>query len=95
MNFIDFTFTHFKNVVAFDFEYSQTPGNNPKPVCCTFKNLKTGELITHWYLSPGPQFPFNNEDTLFIAHNAVAEVSCMLALEKKPSLKLKKIFIVM
>lgn len=83
MNLKDFIFTHFENVVAYDFEYSQTPGNNPKPVCCTFKNLKTGELKTQWYLEPGPQFPFNNEDTLFIAHNAVAEVSCMLELGLK------------
>ena len=80
MNLKDYIFTYFKNVVVFDFEYSQTPGNNPKPVCCTFKNLKDGKIITHWYLGSDPSFPFNNQETLYICHHAVAEVSCMLEL---------------
>jgi len=80
MNLKDYIFTYFKNVVVFDFEYSQTPGNNPKPVCCTFKNLKDDKIITHWYLGSDPSFPFNNQETLYICHHAVAEVSCMLEL---------------
>ena len=24
---------------VYDYEYSQTPGNNPKPVCVTLKNI--------------------------------------------------------
>jgi len=80
MNLKDYIFTYFKNVVVFDFEYSQTPGNNPKPVCCTFKNLKDDKIITHWYLGSDPSFPFDNQETLYICHHAVAEVSCMLEL---------------
>ena len=32
----------FKNVVVYDFEYSQPPGENPKVVCATFLELKSG-----------------------------------------------------
>ena len=42
MTLKDFIFTHFKNVVVFDFEFRQTDGNTPEPVCCTFKELKSG-----------------------------------------------------
>jgi hypothetical protein len=45
MNLKNFIFEHFKNVVVFDFEFSQPPGENPKPVCCTFKELKSGKSI--------------------------------------------------
>jgi len=78
MSLLEYIYTFFKNVVVFDFEYSQTPGNNPKPVCCTFKELKTGKQITQWYLSGSHEWPFKDEDTIYICHNAVAEVSCML-----------------
>ena len=40
MSLIEFIFENFENVVVYDFEYKQTPGNNPSPVCCTFKELK-------------------------------------------------------
>jgi len=83
MSLIDFLYTYFKNVVVFDFEYSQTPGNNPNPVCCTFRDLKSGKQITHWYLSGSYDWPFKDEDTIYICHNAVAEVSCMLELGLK------------
>ena len=80
MTLKDFIFTHFKNVVVFDFEFRQTDGNTPEPVCCTFKELKSGTQFTHWYLSQIHDWPFENKDTLYICHMAVAEVSCMLEL---------------
>ena len=80
MTLKDFIFTHFKNVVVFDFEFRQTDGNTPEPVCCTFKELKSGKQFTHWYLSQIHDWPFENKDTLYICHMAVAEVSCMLEL---------------
>ena len=80
MKLIEFIYEHFKNIVVFDFEYRQLPGENPEPVCCTFKEIKSDKQITHWYLSENFEWPFKNEDTLYICHNAVAEVSCMLEL---------------
>ena len=83
MSLLDFIFANFTNVVVFDFEYKQTPGNNPKPVCCTFKETKHGKQFTYWYLSAIHDWPFKNEDTIYICHNAVAEISCMLELGLK------------
>ena len=83
MSLIEFIFAHFKNVVVFDFEFSQTPGNNPNPVCCTFKELKSEKQFTHWYLEEKPDWPFENKETLYVCHSAVAEVSCMLELGLK------------
>ena len=80
MTLKDFIFEHFTNVVVFDFEFRQLPGENPEPVCCTFKELKSGKQFTHWYLSKIPDWPFKNKDTIYICHMAVAEVSCMLEL---------------
>ena len=78
-----FIFEHFKNVVVYDFEYRQLDGNNPEPVCCTFKEIKSGKQFTHWYLFEIPDWPFDSNETLYICHNAVAEVSCMLALDAR------------
>ena len=80
MNLKEYIFEHFKNVVVFDFEFRQLPGENPEPVCCTFKELKSDKLFTHWNLSEIHDWPFENKDTLYICHSAVAEVSCMLEL---------------
>ena len=67
---------------VFDFEYWQTPGNNPLPVCVTLKNIFTGITTQHWLLDGKVlnPFPYNIENSLFICHYAVAEVSCMIAL---------------
>jgi len=87
MNLKDFIFANFANVVVYDFEYSQTAGNNPKVVCCSFLELKSGDKFTHWYLDEIPKWPYDNNETIYICHNAVAEVSCMLELGlKRPPL---------
>tara|TARA_R110000803_G_scaffold62957_2_gene123411 strand:- start:1133 stop:2902 length:1770 start_codon:yes stop_codon:yes gene_type:complete len=80
MSLKEYIFDHFANVVVFDFEYSQATGENPNPICCTFKELKSGKQETHWYLFQTPDWPYDNSNTLWICHNAVAEVSCMLEL---------------
>lgn len=80
MSLKNLIYDSFKNVVVYDFEYSQPPGENPKVVCATFLELKSGKKITHWYLDSKPDWPFNCNDTIYICHNAVAEVSCMLQL---------------
>ena len=71
MSLIEFIFENFENVVVYDFEYKQTPGNNPSPVCCTFKELKSGKQETHWYLGQTPDWPYDNSNTLWICHNAL------------------------
>jgi len=67
---------------VFDFEYKQTDGNNPLPVCVTLKNIFTETTTQHWLLDgESPEtFPYDIENSLFICHYAVAEVSCMIAL---------------
>ena len=80
MSLIEFIFTWFKYVVVFDFEYRQQEGNNPEPVCVSCKDLKTGKSWKQWLLKRKPDFPYALQETLFICHNAVAEVSCMLEL---------------
>ena len=80
MSLYEFIEEHFKNVVVFDFEFRQLAGNNPEPVCCTFKELKSEKQFTHWYLDKIPEWPFKDKDTLYICHMAAAEVSCMLEL---------------
>ena len=77
----DFIFTWFKHVVVFDFEYRQQEGNNPEPVCVACKDLKNpGKVWKQWLMGRKLKFPYPLQDTLFICHNAVAEVSCMLEL---------------
>jgi len=80
MSLLNFIFTYFKYVVVFDFEYRQQEGNNPEPVCVACKDLKTGKVWKQWLIGRKPKFPYPLQDTLFICHHAVAEVSCMLEL---------------
>jgi len=77
---LEFILTWFEHVVVFDFEYRQQEGNNPEPVCVSCKDLKTGKSWKQWLLNRKPEFPYPLKETLFICHNAVAEVSCMLEL---------------
>ena len=76
MNIKDYIWEQFDFVVAYDYEYSQTPGNNPDPVCVTYKDLKTGKITQQWLLGRKQKSLFPVASTLFICHYAVAEVSC-------------------
>ena len=76
MNIKDYIWEQFDYVVAYDYEYSQTPGNNPDPVCVTYKDLKTGKITQQWLLNRKQKSLFPVASTLFICHYAVAEVSC-------------------
>jgi len=80
MSLKNFIFNSFDNIVVYDFEYSQPPGENPKVVCATFWELKSDKKFTHWYLDEKFDWPFECNKTIYICHNAVAEVSCMLEL---------------
>ena len=81
MNIKDYIWEQFDFVVAYDYEYSQTAGNNPDPVCVTYKDLKTGKITQQWLVGQDNikyynVSPFPVQSTLFICHYAVAEVSC-------------------
>ena len=76
MSIKDYIWEQFDYVVVYDYEYSQTPGNNPNPVCVTYKDLKTGKITQQWSLGRKLLCPFPVSSTLFICHYAVAEVSC-------------------
>jgi len=86
MSIKDFIWEQFDHVVAYDYEYSQTSGNNPDPVCMTYKDLKTDQVVQQWLVGKDnmnyydvPPFPVDS--TLFICHYAVAEVSCDIVRE--------------
>ena len=72
----DYVWDNFDHVVVYDYEFSQTAGNNPDPVCVTYKDLKTDKIVQQWLVGQDSVCPFPLSRTLFICHNAVAEVSC-------------------
>ena len=56
-------------------------GNNPVPVCLVARELRTGRLIRLWQDELGPEPPFPvDDDTLFVAYFASAELGCFLEL---------------
>ena len=71
----------FQSVCALDFEFVSEPGAEPVPVCLVARELRTGRLIRLWQdeLGPEPPFPID-DDTLFVAYFASAELGCFLEL---------------
>ena len=83
MDALNFLKKCFKHIVVFDYEYKQDLGDHPKPVCCTFKDLVTGEKKVQWFIGPEipePCLPYPVEQTLFIGHWIPAEAACILEL---------------
>jgi len=81
MSIKDYIWEQFDHIVVYDYEYSQTAGNNPDPVCVAYKDLKTGEITQQWLVGQDNIEYYNVSlfpvaSTLFICHYAVAEVSC-------------------
>ena len=71
----------FKHILVLDFEYSQEPGQNPKPVCVTIKDLTTnGPVRVAWLVNNKFEFPYPLDESLLIGHYISAEVSCLLEL---------------
>ena len=70
----------FEHVDVLDFEYKQTDGNPPKPVCIVIKDLFTGKTIKEWLVNKKFKYPHPIQKTLFVCHWAVAEVSCLIEL---------------
>ena len=71
----------FQSVFALDFEFVSESGANPVPVCLVARELRTDRLIRLWQdeLTGRPPFPIN-DDTLFVAYFAPAELGCFLEL---------------
>jgi DNA polymerase I len=71
----------YRQVWAIDFEFTAGTGENPQPVCLVAKEIGTGRLIRLWQDQLGPKPPFEVDDnTLFVAYYAPAEIGCFLAL---------------
>ena len=74
---------NFTEVVLADFEFSQPPGERPRPVCLVAKELVSGH--THRIFQEEllamkqPPYPIG-PDCLFVAYYASAEITCHLVL---------------
>ena len=70
----------FEHIDVLDFEYKQTDGNPPKPVCVVIKDLFTDLTTKEWLVNKKFKYPHPVQKTLFVCHWAVAEVSCLIEL---------------
>lgn len=73
----------FHEIVAVDFEFNQSPGERPLPVCLVGLELRSGRRVRLWkdQLESRSRPPYDtSKNTLFIAYFASAELSCHLAL---------------
>jgi DNA polymerase family A len=73
---------HYHEVVLVDFEFSQPDGEVVQRIDCVVAHrLKAGTTTRLWADQLGPAPPYSTgPDTLFVAFNVVAEMSCHLAL---------------
>ena len=78
MKLIDYLKTQFDHILVFDYEYQFTPGENPKPVSLTIKDLATGEQVQQWLVNHAAKFPFPVARSLLVGHYVSAEASCYL-----------------
>jgi hypothetical protein len=72
----------FKEIWALDFEFIAEPGALPLPVCVVARELGSNRLVRLWQdelLGAKPPFPIDDE-TLFVAYYASAELGCFLQL---------------
>jgi hypothetical protein len=75
----------FKNLVAVDFEFEfgghNAVGEQPRPVCAVFKELRSGRIVRIWRGEFRPEPPFSTgPETLWIAFYSSAEWGCFKAL---------------
>jgi hypothetical protein len=77
----------FHDVVAADFEFTARPGEPPDPICLVARSLESGVTYRLWRdeLLQRTEPPYStDEDTLFFAYYASAEIGCHLALGWPP-----------
>ena len=71
----------FREVWALDFEFRSPPGHRPDPVCLVAEELGSNRLVRLWQDQLGAEPPFPvDDDTLFVAYYASAELGCFLEL---------------
>ena len=71
----------FREIVLADFEFANTPGNRPVPVCLVADELCSGRRFRLWQDQFGPAPPYaTGRDVLFVAYYASAELGCHRAL---------------
>jgi hypothetical protein len=71
----------FREVWALDFEFTVEPGGLPVPVCLVARELGSGRLLRFWQDDLPSSLPFPVDDqTLFVAYYAPAELDCFLEL---------------
>jgi hypothetical protein len=76
----------FDAVLGMDFEYGHEPGNIVKPVCGVARNMRDGRVHRVWLADGRCAPPLHGQwqSPLMITYNAVAEISCYLALGWAP-----------
>jgi hypothetical protein len=73
----------YRAVWAVDFEFHCPPGERPQPLCLVARELRTGALVRLWLADGAPLAPplDTDDDALFVAYYASAELGCFLALD--------------
>src|SRR5262245_15798872 len=74
---------YFNRITVVDFEFQQPPGECPRPHCVVAQEIVSGETNHIWLAGERvPECPPYDcgKRALIIAYNAVAELSCHLAL---------------
>ncbi len=73
----------FAEIRVVDFEFIIHPGERPNPICLVSRELRSGRVLRLWgddlRKTDAPPFPID-ENTLYVAYSAAAELSCHLAL---------------
>lgn len=71
----------FEEIWLVDFEYRAENGATPQPICLVAFELRSGRKLRLWRDQFGPAPPYRiDENVLFVAYYASAEVGCHLAL---------------
>ena len=68
---------NFKNIVVVDTEFKgqQDEGQLNDPICVVFEEITRGEQ--HIFEGKKWKLPYPSKDTLYIAHNVIAEASAI------------------
>ena len=81
-------------VWALDFEYIAAAGERPEPVCLVARDLKSGREVRQWREEMGAAPPYSvSESSLIVTYNAIAEVSCHLALGWPPPKRILDLYV--
>jgi hypothetical protein len=83
----------FQEVWIVDFEFSNEPGERPRPVCVVAKELRSGRLVRLWRDQMGGRPPFSvSAESLYVGYFACAEFGCHLELGWSIPLRILDLF---